>query len=135
MSLYLGDKLIAGAEPKTDVVNLTDDQDIGGNKNFTGTLRLNYKDVAAVDTYKNGNNWYRVWSDGWIEQGGILNAADGGTAVTFLKPFSDTNYIALVTANNNSPSYNVTGTVSKATSSFKPCKQAGGIISWYACGY
>ena len=34
-------------------------------------------------------SWYRVWSDGWCEQGGeFVNAS----TITFLKPFIDTNY-------------------------------------------
>lgn len=44
---------------------------------------------TVVDTYNDGVNWYRVYSDGWCEQGGY-NA--GNATVTFLKPFSSTNY-------------------------------------------
>ena len=42
-----------------------------------------------VETYVNGTSWYRVWSDGWCEQGGRFQSADGtDTGVNFLKPFS-----------------------------------------------
>lgn len=44
---------------------------------------------CVVETYRNGNSWYRLWSDGWIEQGGYLSAA--GT-ITFLKEFKYANY-------------------------------------------
>lgn len=39
--------------------------------------------------------WYRQWSDGWLEQGGIVagNGAYGLTTVTLLKPYSSVNYI------------------------------------------
>jgi len=41
--------------------------------------------------------WYRLYSDGWLEQGGIINGTSNTpVSVTFLKPYS-------------SPSYNITG--------------------------
>ena len=46
--------------------------------------------ATVVETYRNGTNWYRVWSDGWVEQGGLV--VDGATSLTFLKPFVDANY-------------------------------------------
>lgn len=45
-----------------------------------------------TETYKNGTNWYRIWSDGWCEQGGKLVSSISGTGfltVSFLKPFSE----------------------------------------------
>lgn len=44
---------------------------------------------CVVETYRNGNSWYRVWSDGWIEQGGYLAAA--GT-IQLLKEYRYANY-------------------------------------------
>lgn len=49
-----------------------------------------------VETYSNGTSWYRVWSDGWCEQGGklVVNSSSVGggtystTSLTFLKPFT-----------------------------------------------
>ena len=46
-----------------------------------------------VETYQNGESWYRVYSDGWCEQGGYVDI--GGqvtTTITLLKPYKDTNY-------------------------------------------
>lgn len=42
----------------------------------------------VTQTWRSGTKWYRVWSDGWIEQGGH---GTGGTC-TFNKSFSNTNY-------------------------------------------
>lgn len=42
----------------------------------------------VTQTWRRGTEWYRVWSDGWIEQGGH---GTGGTC-TFNKSFSNTNY-------------------------------------------
>ena len=46
--------------------------------------------ACVVESFKSGFNWYRVWSDGWVEQGGITL----GTMpyITFLKPFSTSDY-------------------------------------------
>ena len=48
---------------------------------------------AVIDTYQNGTSWYRVYDDGWCEQGG-RNAVsgDGNYTVNLLKSFRDTNY-------------------------------------------
>ena len=42
----------------------------------------------VTQTWRSGTEWYRVWSDGWIEQGGHGT----GGACTFNKSFSNTNY-------------------------------------------
>lgn len=47
--------------------------------------RLYIKDFWQSDVF-----WYRIWSDGWIEQGGVNNTS--ATTFTFFKPFKDTNY-------------------------------------------
>lgn len=44
---------------------------------------------CVVETYRNGTSWYRLWSDGWKEQGGYLAAA--GT-VEFLLEFQYPTY-------------------------------------------
>lgn len=50
-----------------------------------------------VETYRNGASWYRVWSDGWIEQGGYLvTDTSGKGTVTLTKPYSNTIYSILV---------------------------------------
>ena len=46
-----------------------------------------------TETYQNGNSWYRIWSDGWCEQGFIINA--NVTSITLLKPFTTTTYNVL----------------------------------------
>ena len=49
----------------------------------------------VVETWSEGTEWYRVWSDGWIEQGGESNG--GGETLIFKKPFLTANYTTLVT--------------------------------------
>ena len=90
------------------------------------------KCIHIIDTYVNGTSWYRVWSDGWCEQGFCPASASASTytTATLLKPFKDTNYSIFISFYNGnwSPRFN-----SKTTSSFtfdtnvKAC--------WIACGY
>ena len=46
-----------------------------------------------VETWSNGTSWYRVWSDGWCEQGGraALNEIST-TTISLFKVYKDTNY-------------------------------------------
>lgn len=55
----------------------------------------------VIETWRSGTNWYRVWSDGWIEQGGH---GTGGTC-TFNKSFSNTNYTFNVQPSNEYTSH------------------------------
>lgn len=51
-----------------------------------------------VETYQNGTSWYRVWSDGWCEQGGMVIQGTGTSSyfVTYLVEMKDINYTAQV---------------------------------------
>ena len=46
--------------------------------------------ACVVESFKSGFCWYRVWSDGWIEQGGIT--VEALPLITFLKPFATADY-------------------------------------------
>lgn len=47
-----------------------------------------------VETYSNGTTWYRLWSDGWCEQGGQINVSYSRTTtnVQLRKQYVNTNY-------------------------------------------
>lgn len=65
--------------------------------------RLNtYGMSFVIKSYRSGSSWYRVWSDGFIEQGGehagLETRTDTSQNITFLIPFSDTNYCVQTTA-------------------------------------
>lgn len=49
--------------------------------------------AVKIETFHDENgNWYRLYPDGWIEQGGrFLTSGTSGT-LTFLKPMKDANY-------------------------------------------
>ena len=101
---------------------------------------------VIVETYANGTSWYRVWSDGWKEQGGLSSniGVDQTVTITLLKAFKNTNYSILC---NWLPS----GTYSiddnpiphtKTTTNFKIRGTGYGAndgyslpAQWYACGF
>ena len=94
--------------------------------------------IYVVETYHNGNDWYRVWSDGWCEQGGF-SSSDG--EVTFLKPFASTDISFTLTskASSNPVGANAGGTAvyELSTTKFKysngsPYKTG---LWWEAKGY
>lgn len=57
--------------------------------------------ITIVETYINGTSWYRVYSDGWCEQGSYIGVVGNQDAtVTLLKPYRDTNYARQASLNN-----------------------------------
>lgn len=49
----------------------------------------------VIESWSNGKSWYRVWSDGWCEQGG--NSVGATRTVTLFKAYKDANYNVLAT--------------------------------------
>lgn len=48
---------------------------------------------CVVQTWHNGTEWCRIWSDGWCEQGGFVPGTNNYRKdVTFHQEFADTNY-------------------------------------------
>ena len=90
----------------------------------------------VTETYRNGTEWYRVWSDGWIEQGGF--SPNGSYIVNFLKPFTNANYIALCTFQDGYSSNSVSVNSRTNTSLILNRGTAAADIgnkAWRACGY
>ena len=99
-----------------------------------------------IETWSEGTEWYRVWSDGWIEQGGttgLITSSDGYTATTiqFKKSFINTNYTFTSCANK----YSSQNGLGAAYPPFIFTKNNDSVIigkyswtdglDWYACGY
>lgn len=64
-------------------------------KATTSTSASKARPAVVVENYVNGTSWYRIWSDGWIQQGGLANKTVDGwsqTSAYFLKNFSNINY-------------------------------------------
>lgn len=76
--------------------------DAGDNEQLLNALKAIFGPYI-VETYSSGTSWYRVWSDGWCEQGGQTSSISTGASlsVQLHKTFSDTDYTLLVTSNSN----------------------------------
>ena len=48
-----------------------------------------------IERYQNGDNWYRIYADGWCEQGGTVSIAYNASTTenTLLIPFTDAHYL------------------------------------------
>lgn len=97
-----------------------------------------------VEKYQNGTDWYRVWSDGWCEQGGLIARPVSNQSITvdLLKAYKDTNweYVdSMQLYSSTGGAWNVeheaSALMSKTTSSFTRYIGNGASYSWQACGY
>lgn len=92
----------------------------------------------VIDAYQNGASWYRVWSDGWCEQGGIANSTTQQVNITLLKNYKDTNYSPIAISNVSGGASNYNSSVSHLTTSsfqFNSMINKACICFWEAKGY
>ena len=111
----------------------------------TGTITVPTGSGYITESkYNSDGSWYRKWSDGWLEQGGICNATSNGAAITvnLLKPMKNTNYTVLKSF-NTTLTYGANETFvalylqayAKTTTSFKTWDgNTTRNTVWYACG-
>ena len=91
----------------------------------------------VTQTWRSGTQWYRRWSNGWLEQGGH----GSGNTCTFPTVFSNTNYTFVV---NHSSGYNShpdwlacyenRNNRNTSTTGITTYEDYSG-WDWYACGY
>lgn len=110
--------------------------------NVTGRPSIPTTPNAYVTaTWRSGSNWYRKWSNGFIEQGGTVWNSGAWETINLHLAFSDTNYKVTTGTYHNQTNQNGLVTLcSKTTTTF----QAGSkwdlgfkptYVDWYACGY
>ena len=93
---------------------------------------------VVVETYKNGFSWYRVWSDGWIEQGGHLAVNVAATNVQLLKQYKDATYTTVgCQANTDNAGFHTINVAALSATHIQIRQTAVGtpLVNWYACGY
>ena len=98
----------------------------------------NSADAYVVETGGDRTSWYRVWSDGLLEQGGSYTAVTGTNTVTFLKPFSNVDYfIGNNRAMNESGTTSVRATMyfNKTLTTAETFSNTSNPMAWYAIGY
>lgn len=99
---------------KQDVSNID-------NTNNIASINLNNAGIRTViETYVNGTSWYRVWSDGWCEQGGIASKLSQNLEIYLFKSYTDTNYSVLISPYylSNDPILHIDGVNEKYTNYF-----------------
>lgn len=87
-------------------------QDVSGTNRFlfprcttrpsTTSSAANNRVAVVIANYYSGTNWYRLWSDKFLEQGGIHNynaSTYPRSTITFPRTYNNTNYSILLTAN------------------------------------
>lgn len=100
-------------------------------------------DIVESSYNDTTGSWYRVYTNGWVEQGGFASpvSSDSPYTVTLNKPFKNTKYEIIITNNfhtNTPPSISlaVCGVTNKTTSTFNCWRNSSYTtnVSWYACG-
>ena len=106
-------------------------------ENFRSELKK-YNTSYVVESYRSDTEWYRIYSDGFIEQGGnIILSATEETILTFHKPFTNTNYqIFFGDTSAGQTGLNYGGAINRTTSNTTCYINSGsGVMFWYAIGY
>ena len=95
-------------------------------------LEVNSKPIVVIKTGSTSAGWYRVYSDGWCEQGGH---AKGGVTITLPTAFKDTNYIAVGTRVNDDSDESINVKGKTATSFYFGGENPNNDIDWIAKGF
>lgn len=95
--------------------------------------------AVVIENYVNGTSWYRVWSDGWIEQGGRVQiAASAYKDITLLRPYSNADYMISFSHSSLGTSGQSESYAIQASGSYirlgNGCGNAQ-YFTWTACGY
>ncbi len=61
----------------------------------------------VIDACNDGTNWYRKWSDGWLEQGGQVTNISGGVRISLLIPMADNAYSLSATSRETGDNANI----------------------------
>lgn len=107
------DKSFKVFEDKTDteILSVLQNGNVGFNKTTTDVficININgllYKrsisqaeqqaSAYITQSWRSGTEWYRVYSDGWVEQGGLAGVGSGGKTINLHITMADTNYFAM----------------------------------------
>ena len=132
--------IVIATSVKSDVLVNMDKvaTDLNGKMNKDGS---NATCSVCVESYTNGASWYRVYSNGWCEQGSHTGNLTANQTVALLKSYSSANYTLVITEYNNGIGTNGQNydryITSQSTSNFTTNRFSDqtGAINWYACGY
>ncbi len=118
--------------PNSDIIDRKISAEISDLKTFSELPHI-------IETYTNGSSWYRVFSDGWCEQGGLFGeqyTAYSEKTFTFLKPFKDDKFYAFCHCSNSSDlNYPSIKVKNKNYVTFVNTYNENGLGNWLAVGY
>lgn len=124
--------------------------------NLTQRITILESQKHIVETWSEGTEWYRVWNDGWIEQGGYMYMSGATTGVTntktLNKSFTSNNYTLIMWGGVGNSGWQYCGGIGLGTGGnpanlrennltnnsftwFNATGVSGTPIFWYACGY
>lgn len=121
-------------------------------------LLRKFEGGVVIETWQEGNDWYRKWSDGWVEQGGSVQNSNKQARIVVTLPikFVDADkYMVSVTLTAKTATHDngqnqasqryahacggvLDGNYTKSTTSFRMLTfsgRASDVYSWTACGY
>lgn len=90
-----------------------------------------------VKSYKNGSEWYNLYSDGWVEQGGLHNRSYSST-VNLLIRMSDSEYdlqLTVADIQRYANAYSRTDTAFAFTTADDSSANNDGNVMWIVSGY
>lgn len=107
--------------------------------NVTGKPSIPERPKAYItETWHNGNNWYRCYSDGFIEQGGKVTSSFYATTVTLSKSYSSSTYTIITYADyvNYVRSCDLRlNNITASSFSVAFIEDNDGTCYWYTAGY
>ena len=114
----------------------------GGTGSITVPTGAGAKGYITESKYNADGSWYRKWSDGWLEQGGIVSTTETSAfqIISLLKAFNNTNYQVMIThiiTENTPPGNGSTSCIAtKTTTNFKVNRNQKYLsaVQWVACG-
>jgi hypothetical protein len=93
----------------TDAIELYTNTDkyFGINNNGDIYTQAGTINDYVITEYRNGNNWYRKWKSGFIEQKGEFSGSSGVSTVNFLTSFSNasTVFVSIFHSSNDTNNY------------------------------
>lgn len=126
------------AEVGIDINKVYEDLELKANNNLTNVpVNIDF----VVESYNDGNNWYRIYKNGWCEQGGRMNGKDTGVTLNLLKPYKDLNYDGFVQQSVSTHSADAScgevsfKVVTNGTATLHTGVKKGVDVRWFAYGY
>lgn len=101
---------------------------------FDGAYLGRYKIPALIESSK-GVNWYRRWSDGWLEQGGYFSASDGLQSLVFQLPYKNGDYTLTIGTIRSAVNTSNVVIQDKLQSYFNILATDGAAGNWFAAGW